>query len=213
MTISEIRLELERRKGRREQVRSQMASLQQEIQSLCQQGSNIQEAQALLQTVAKATQEQLEYHISEIVSLALSAVFPDPYRLELHFELRRGKSEADLLFRKKDGEAVFPLEASGGGPVDVAAFGLRIALWSLQNPRSRNCIILDEPFRFVSRDLQPRASAMLKQIAERLKLQMILVTHEPNLTEAADRVFEVTIQNRESTVITLTERPESLPEE
>lgn len=200
MTLGEVRYELERRKGQHRQLSSDLASTEEKVKELSARIEDIGEAQAIIQTVAKATQELLEYHISELVSLALASVFPDPYKLKLVFELRRGKSEADLLFVKKGAEPVSPMEASGGGAVDVAAFGLRLSLWSLQNPRSRPTLIFDEPFRYLSRDLQQKASQMLREISMRLGIQMIIVTHEPNLLESADRVFEVGIKGRESNV-------------
>ena len=62
-------------------------------------------------------------------------------------------------------------------------------------------IVLDEPFRFVSRDLQVKAGQMVKELAERLDLQFIVVTHNKDLIEAADRVFEVSLKDGESRVV------------
>jgi ABC-type uncharacterized transport system YnjBCD ATPase subunit len=196
VTPNDARRETERRQGQYDQLLKQKAGIEERILCLKQQYEDTRTAQALIQTVAQATQKQLEYHISELVSLALAAVFPHPYSLRLDFELRRGRSEAVLSFSRGDGERIDPLSASGGGPVDVACWALRVSLWSLRNPKSRRTILLDEPFRFVSRDLQPRASAMLKEISAKMKLQFIIVTHEENLVECADRVFEVTMNGK-----------------
>lgn len=203
MTPQEARRELERRKGQRDGVKGEILAFEQKVEETNVRGCVIRDVQGILQVVAQATQKQLEYHVSGLVSLCLSAVFPDPYTLNLDFELRRGKSEADITFSKKSegaGEKISPLDASGGGAVDVACFGLRISLWTLQRPRRRSTIVLDEPFRFVSRDLQERASSLLKQISERLGIQFIIITHEPNLLEAADKVFEVEMVDRKSVV-------------
>ena len=141
-----------------------------------------------------ATQQQLSFHISDITSLALEAVFPDPYALQVEFIQRRNKTECDLYF-VRDGEKVDPLSASGGGAVDVAAFALRIASWSMTKPRTRNVIILDEPLRFLSANLQERASSMIKELSDKLGIQFIVVTHEPILANYADRTFNVSIKN------------------
>jgi DNA repair exonuclease SbcCD ATPase subunit len=61
-------------------------------------------------------------------------------------------------------------------------------------PRSRNVLILDEPFGNLSVDLMPRASEMIKQISERLGLQIIMVTHAEELIQAADKTFRVNIR-------------------
>ena len=51
---------------------------------------------------------------------------------------------------------------------------------------------MDEPLKFLSKDLQSRAAEMLQDLSHRLKLQFIIVTHEEQLVEGADRVFRVT---------------------
>ena len=199
MNIQQHRTELEQRKGKRNQLQNQVDKSEQKIKSLERQEKDLQQAQLILQSVAKATQDELCFHISELVTLALEAVFPDPYKFVLEFTLRRGKSEADLYFLKGK-ERVHPTSASGGGAIDIATFALRVSLWSLKQPRSRNVLILDEPFRFLSENLQPKASQMLKEISEKLKLQMIIVTHETELLESADKIFKVTMKKGVSKV-------------
>ena len=45
--------------------------------------------------------------------------------------------------------------------------------------------------RFLSRDLHHKATEMLKEISEKLGLQIIMVTHSEELIEAADKVFTI----------------------
>jgi len=149
------------------------------------------DVRVFLQTVANATQQELEYHVSEIVSLALEAVFEDPYKFKLVFTPRRGRSEADLFF-EKNGVRIDPMTAAGCGAVDIASFALRIALWSLRTPRTRNTIVFDEPFKYLSKDLQTKASSMVKEISQKLNLQIIIITHEEAFVEQADKVYRVT---------------------
>lgn len=149
-----------------------------------------EKAKEVIREVGLRTQEQLQYHISDITSLALQAVFPDPYTLGVEFVQRRNKTECDIFFSRGESK-VDPLTASGGGAVDVAAFALRIAAWSLMRPHSRNVIILDEPMRFVSEDLQEQASEMIKEVSKKLGIQFLLVTHEPVIAVHADKVWQV----------------------
>jgi len=158
-----------------------------------------EKAQAIIQKVAQETQQQLEYHISDIVSLALDTIFEDPYQFTVEFVVRRNKTECELVF-KRDGERISPLSASGGGVVDVASFALRIALWTLQNPKSRNTLILDEPFKFLSKDLLPRACDLLQELRDRLSLQFIIVTHLDELALCADKTFEVRLKKGVSVI-------------
>lgn len=152
-----------------------------------------EEAREIIREVGLKTQQQLQFHISNMTSLALEAVFPDPYEMKVSFEQRRNKTECDLIF-VRDGNEIDPIEASGIGAVDVAAFALRVSSWSMAQPHTDNVILLDEPFRFLSEDYQEQASIMLQELSKKLGLQFIIVTHEQVLASYADRIFEVKIR-------------------
>lgn len=189
--ITHIRQTLEQRKGQRAQIRKSIKETKQQIKTLKQQLSDHEKAREVIREVGLITQKQLQVHISDIVSLALEAVFPDPYTLEVDFIERRNRTECDLFFVRNE-EKIDPITASGGGAVDVASFALRVASWSMALLHSRNTLILDEPFRYLSAELLPRAGEMLKQLAKELGLQIIMVTHSEELMENANMVFKVT---------------------
>jgi DNA repair exonuclease SbcCD ATPase subunit len=96
--------------------------------------------------------------------------------------------EADILFLKNENEGK-PIEIAGGGTLDVASFALKTAIWAIKP--TNNVMILDEPFHFLSRDLQSKCSQMIKMIQEKMKIQFIIVSHIPEITESADRIFNV----------------------
>lgn len=158
-----------------------------------------EKAREVVRLVGLKTQEQLQYHISDITTMALDAIFTNPYKLEVEFVHRRNKTECDIYF-SRDGNKVNPKDSSGGGAVDVAAFALRIASWSLEKPNKRNTIILDEPTKWISKQYREKVSAMLKEVSKKLGLQFIIVSHDPTLADYADKTFTVTIKNGVSKV-------------
>jgi ABC-type dipeptide/oligopeptide/nickel transport system ATPase subunit len=176
MTVSEYRIELEQRKGREAQLRDELKKTNSGLRKLRKERRIAEKAQAIIQMVAQQTQQELQYKISEIVTTALASVFPDPYTFEVEFVIARGKSEANLWFVRR-GDRIHPMSAAGGGAVDVACFALRLALWNLSQPKLRNTIILDEPFRYLSSNLQDRAASMLKEISSQLGIQIIMISH------------------------------------
>lgn len=186
--------------GKKQQLQEKIETTSCKIKDIVIEIEDIDQAQRILQSIAKKTQQELEYHISELVSLALSAVFEDPYEFVLDFVEKRNRTEAEMFFIKKNGNRIDPLSESGGGAVDIASFALIVALWNLRRKLSRNTIILDEPFRFLSRELQPKAGRMLKELSHKLGIQFIIVTHNPDLIDAADKVFEVCLKNRVSII-------------
>lgn len=192
MNLKEIRNTIERKKGQRDEVESRLQKFQTTIYNLKKEIRYSEKAQSIIQLVAQRTQKELEYHISDIVSLALDTIFDKPYKFKIEFVLKRNKTECILLF-EREGELINPLSASGGGVIDVASFALRIALWTLQAPKSRNTIILDEPFKHLSSNLLSRVCILLKELNQKLNLQMIIVTHSEGLTEMADKIFRVSM--------------------
>jgi len=134
------------------------------------------EAQDILQQLAQAVQQQAHRKISDVVSSCLSAVFDEPYEFAILFELKRGRTEAVIRFRRNFLD-VDPLTSCGGGQVDVAAFALRAACLTLHRPKLRRLLVLDEPFRFVSAEFQPNVRTMLEELSKDLGIQIIMVTH------------------------------------
>ena len=190
--VNDIRFKYTKMIGKQNLLEEQLDQLETDIVELEQLSLNCQKARAIVQVVAEETQKKIEYQISNLVSLALASVFPDPYEFCVRFVQRRNKTEADLIFIKNGNEGD-PINVSGGGALDVASFALRAAIWSIKP--SNNVMILDEPFHFLSRDLQDKCSSMIKMISDKLKLQFIIVSHIPEITEAADRVFKITNSN------------------
>ena len=184
----EMRATIEGLKGKRSLLLEQKESQAQANRNAVMLGRKLEEAQTIIRTVALQTQQELQFRISSITTAALEAVFPDPYEFQLQFVERGGKTEADAVFLR-DGEPIDPMSGSGGGAVEIAAFSLRASAWKLAPCRAT--IVLDEPFSRLSRNLHGKAAEMLKEISEKLGLQIIMVTHSEELIEAADKVFTI----------------------
>jgi len=147
-------------------------------------------ARKIIQIVAKNTQQKIEFHISNLVTLALASVFPEPWEFTLRFEERRNGTEADKIFSKNGKEIDDILESGGGGVADIANLAFIPSLWSLN--KTAPIFVQDEPDKFLhSAQYQIRASHMLKMISEKLKVQIIIVSDQPNIIAAADKVIRV----------------------
>lgn len=199
-SVKEARARLEAAKGKARTLEQFISNEKALLQKAKQEAQTCATAQTILQESARLTQSQLQYRISKLVTMAMETVFEDPYEIKLEFESARGKTAANLFF-ERNGEPVNPLDATGGGAVDVASFGLQVSLWTLQHPRTRNVLILDEPLKWLKGGgLPDKGAEMLRQISHRLDLQIIMVSHSTELIEHADRIFRVTKKNNVSTV-------------
>ena len=90
----------------------------------------------------------------------------------------------------------------GGGVVDVIAFALRIALWKLKTPQTRNTIILDEPFKHLrGKKEQQRSGLLLRELSNKLGIQFIIITPKNSVIEEnSDKIFVIGKSGRRSII-------------
>jgi DNA repair exonuclease SbcCD ATPase subunit len=188
MNLIQYKEKLSQARGKADYLREKIGDTEALLKSRQNYLHSLEEAQVFLQKVAQDTQGQLRYHIRDIVQLCMDSIWESQVEFDVKFEIKRGKTEANLVFMI-DGEEVSLLDGEGGGCVDIAAFGLRVAAWSLGN--TRNTIVLDEAFKHLSDDLQPAAAKVIKELSDKLKIQFLQVTHRKEMIEVADRIFEV----------------------
>lgn len=158
------------------------------------------EAQAILNTVARETQSEIEQHITTIVTMALAAVevddpkVPKPPEFVAKMVERRDGTECDLFFKEGDRED-YPKESGGYGYQDVADYLLRIDYILLNNEYNdvqiRKTIFADEPFRNADPQLQYKISEMLEMVSNDLGFQQIINSHAKGVNINAETVFEV----------------------
>jgi DNA repair exonuclease SbcCD ATPase subunit len=164
---------------------------------------NLNKAQWTITEVQKITQEKFKNKIDSLVTMAIKSVYNRPFGFELIFERKRDKMECrpiiyEIVNRVKeyydDAE-----DELGGGIVDICSFALRVVLWTMEKPRSRNIFILDEPGKNLGQ-LIPLFGQMLREVSHSLNFQLLIITHDDALIEQADKAWEVIHDGRESHV-------------
>lgn len=190
MDINAMSRKIAELEGRRLEKQERLSELQMKIKSDTKHMEDALKARSIVQIVAAQTQKKIEFHISNLVSMALAAVFPEPYEFKLRYEIRRNKTEADLIFTKRGNETDDILFGGGGGVADISALALRIAAWSLK--RNRPTLILDEPTKFLHNpSYQAKASMVLKELSDSIGIQIIMVSDQDEIIEAADKEIKV----------------------
>ena len=157
-----------------------------------------EEARAIFTRLSKQLQTEAKKHIENLVTLAVQAVFDNRYSYHLVYEEKRGVMTCTPTV-KIGNEEYIPKEDEGGGMQDIIGFIQKIVLWSIQVPRSRNFILLDEPFRFCG-ELTLKALQIVQKLSQKLNLQILIITHEPEIANACDRVWEVKNPKNKSNV-------------
>lgn len=145
-------------------------------------------AQKIVQEVSRKTQENIVLQLEGVVNKAVEAVFPGEYEFKISFITKRNKAEVEM-YLLRDSKKYDPLNDNGGGLVDIISFSLRLALLNLKIGPKLFTIILDEPFRFLDKSRKLKAGDILRELSEKLKIQFIIVTHDIEISESADKVF------------------------
>jgi len=191
--FAKLKKNIEDKKVERVILRKQYRSKLQEIRKK----QHLLEKQILarkwVQKIVKQTQNRVSGGIESLVTKALKTSLTNPYEFKFEFETRRNKTECDLFFRR-NGHDLDPTNSSGGGSADVASFALRLTFWVL-NSNLRPVLFMDEPFKFLSVDLQTYCSEMLAMMSEEMGIQLIIVSHLPRLIDHADRIIDIHLED------------------
>lgn len=195
MNLHDYRSRLNTMEAEKGLLSKQLASDQERLVALKVKTGDLDKARAIHQKAAVDTQENLRVRVESLVTNALRAVFRDKdLAFHLAFEMKRGRTEC-VLTMSEDGHQIDPLLGHGGGPCDIASFALRCAFWSMD--RTRPVMILDEPMKFLrGSDLLTLAANMVKTVADKLGLQIIMVTHIKEFIGVADKSFEITTNGK-----------------
>lgn len=185
-----IKKEVQNGIARKDILRSTIEGLEQDILRLQARETAIEKARIVLQIASQRLQSKIEYHISHMVTLALSGVYSEGIEFIAKFTPRRNSTECDFFFKVGDGEEQDVMDCFGGGVLDVASFALKVLMLSLKK-NLRRILILDESFKHVSPDLQHKVSEMIKMINEKTKIQIIMVSHAEDINDCADKTFIV----------------------
>lgn len=183
MTLTEIRKKINGQLSVLESLTDQRASEQNRLQQILTEQKNIKEALSIVENATQHIQQEAHKSLTAVVSACLQSVFYDEdYTFGIRFERKQKKTDTRLVIFNAGHEVTEPLEAEGGGVIDVAAFVLQVSCLMMSTPAVRRVLVLDEPFKFVSAEYRDGVTAMIEMLADKFKIQFIIVTHIEELT-------------------------------
>lgn len=149
-----------------------------------------QMAKATVIKVGEETQREIKQYIEDSVTFALQTVYGSAYHFVVQFKYDKRDQAEVKFFLSKNGKFYEPRKDTiSGGATDVCAFSLRMVLYTLEDPDPSPVLILDEPFKNVSKGYIPFVSEMVKELANMLELQLIISTHTDEIIELADNII------------------------
>jgi len=179
----------------RDELRKQLADLDADVIRFTQSVEMSEEAAVVIGAVEKTQQDQLKQKLEKLVSYALTVIFERPYQFLVDFETRGQQSEARFMVVDERGSSQGLKDAHGGGIMVVVAYILRAIVMMSSQPRLMPLMVDDEPLIQVSSEFRPRLTEFLKKFAKSAGVQLIIVTHEDDYTEMADKCYKFRLRN------------------
>jgi hypothetical protein len=158
--------------------------------------------QALLVKASGAARALAQEKIEHLVTMALGAITGSPYRFAMEVVTHGGNPTVRFTVINPAGVELDPLDSCGGGIVDICSMALRIAILEMYEPKIEGPILLDEDFKFLSKDHIRATVEFLHTLVEKTGRQLILVTHDQELAAGADATFEVIPAGESSQILT-----------
>ncbi len=117
-------------------------------------------------------------------------------RLQIHFQIQNSGNAEEI-------EDI--MTGQGGSVCNILSVGLRlIALSQLPPEHHRPFLVLDEQDCWLRPALIPKFMQLINEIAARLELQLLVISHHPIdlFAEAADRIYELRPDRKHGAVLT-----------
>lgn len=187
------RRKLDQLQGEARSVLIRGKELSQEVSDLTQSISDLDRVTTLLNSLGEERQLAAQQSIEELVSRGLRMIFDDTLSFHIVQGVRGKTPVVDFVVRTTIGSEVIDtsvMEARGGGLAAVIGFLLRLVVMLLsRDPKDTSLLVLDETFAHVSAEYLEPLGQFLREVVDRTGVRIVMVTHQPEFAEFADRVY------------------------
>lgn len=183
--------ELERALGEARRIMEEGRRAKEEVARLEERETALQAAAGVLASFADQRQAEVQAQVEGLVTHGLRAVFGPDITFEIRTSTRGRLAASDFVVTTTlDGERVETsiLDARGGGVAAVAGFLLRLVILLLRQD-ARPALLLDESFAQLSAEYEPKMADVLRELVDRTRAQVVLVTHSDAYSDQADIVY------------------------
>ena len=167
--------------------------IQKDMNDINKETDSLLELKDFLMSVSANYRDQLCNLFTSLVTEALTSIFEKDIRFNIKLYSYRNEPAIDVSVIENNLE-VDPQKSCGGGLNDIISFVIKIIFIYLK--KSSRIIILDEPLKFLSRDYIEQSSNFIHDISKRMNIQIILVSHKPDLEINCDKL--ITIEKNEN---------------
>lgn len=178
--------------------------LSSEVQNLSTLVEELDRVTVLLNSIGEERQIAAQGAIEELVTRGLRMIFDDTLSFHIVQNVRGKTAVVDFNVRTTIGNEVIEtpvMDSRGGGLAAVIGFLLRLVVMLMgRDPRDASILVLDETFAHVSAEYLDPLGQFLREIVDRTGVQIVMVTHQPEFAEYADRVYNFSTTNGKTIV-------------
>lgn len=194
------RSRVDRLQGEKDSLTRLHASTEKEIETLQAEISSLELANIFLTSIGEDRQFKAQESIEQLVTVGLRTIFDDSLSFHIIQKVSGKTATVEFVVRSSlpEGRVVETsvLEARGGGLAAVIGFLLRLVVLLLQRDEAKDkVLVLDETFAHVSDEYVPALGEFLRQLKEKTGVQIIMVTHQSEFGEYADKVYRFSLDN------------------
>ncbi|MDB4278186.1 hypothetical protein N9917_01150 [Deltaproteobacteria bacterium] len=192
--VAALRSRLDRTKGFRDAVEIRLEDTKTEITTLEAEEEMLDLVAGLFRTLIDAEVTEGVKAVEHLQTEGLQAVFDDQdIKVRADVELLRGKVSVDLLTvqTRKDGTIIEGMsqDAFGGAVTTVQSVLMRAIV--LLRRGMFPLLLLDESLPAFDENYVANMGRFLSGLCDRLDMDILLVTHNPMLVEAAQRSYRI----------------------
>jgi len=158
----------------------------------------------LLNSLGEERQLAAQSSIEELVTRGLRMIFDDTLSFHIVQAVKGKTAVVEFVVRTTLGNDVIEtpvMDARGGGLAAVIGFLLRFVVMLMgRDPRDSTIMVLDEIFAHVSAEYLEPTGQFLREVVDRTGVQIIMVTHQPEFAQYADRVYNFSTTNGKTVV-------------
>jgi wobble nucleotide-excising tRNase len=196
LKIIELEQKYAKLKGRKEDLEASIKENEAELKLLQQEQEQIAKCNKILSFLAENNQEKIVKFFEHTLSSGLKDVFDESYSFRFGLKTRGDSSSAHFEIQNKSCPIWNNILMCNGKSVkEIIAIIFRFILVKLDK-KSRKMIILDEPGLGIENERQLVLSKFLVEICSKFDIQLIVITHNENLCEYADKRLDLNAQKR-----------------
>ena len=200
--VSDLRSKVDRINGRRAVVQSSLRTVESEIKLLEQEEDLLNLVSAMFRSLIDQEVADGVKAVETLQTEGLQAVFDDQdLSVRASIEESRGKVSVELItvHTKPDGTTVEGLAKDdfGGSVLTVQSVLLRVIIMLRRGLRP--LLLLDESLPAFDANYISNMGSFLSELCSRLGIDILMVTHNPALFDAADRSYRIVRKGGSST--------------